>query len=143
MKTLAQYFTDWESHVFGFGYGSGEEHTVPAIAGFLQLCPVVGTYDFRVLEAQLGPLPAWLLVNRFCTHGVDIIEYGTSPRYGWLTNQGHRLKAFTDATSTEELVRLCTERKEDYWTCAPDACNCGPTGYEESRKCGNPFWVER
>lgn len=143
MKTLAQYFTDWESHTFDFGYGTGETYTVRAVQRFLACCPVTGGYDYQVLEAQLGTLPAWLLINRLCAYGVDIIEYGTSPRYGWLTVEGQRLKAFTDATPTEELIRLCTERPEGYGVCAPDACNCGPTGYEKGRKCGNPFWDER
>lgn len=143
MKTLAQYFTDWESHVFGFGYGTGEPYTVLAVQGFLACCPSGGAYDYRVLESQLGPLPAWLLINRLCAHGVDIIEYGTSPRYGWLTIEGHRLKAFTDAAPTEELIKLAVMRGTDYPYCYPDACNCGPNGYEEGRKCGNPFWIER
>lgn len=27
--------------------------------------------------------------------------------------------------------------------CAPDVCNCGPKGYEQGRRCPNPFWITR
>lgn len=30
-KTPAQYFCDWHSHVFPYGYGSGESYTMPAL----------------------------------------------------------------------------------------------------------------
>jgi len=33
-----KHFIDWESDIFGFGYGSGEQFTLAALKEFLQLC---------------------------------------------------------------------------------------------------------
>jgi len=143
-KTIEQSFVDWESNVFGFGYGTGEEHTLTALKNFMG---AIGRddaphgYDYQKLEAACGPQVAWLLINRFAHHSVDFINYGTSPRYGWLEPQGMALKAFVDAHTVEEMEKLCCERDEDYTICYPDACNCGPNGYEKGRKCLNPFWT--
>ncbi len=35
-KSLEAYFSDWEGHVFGYGYGSGEPHVVPALRRFVE-----------------------------------------------------------------------------------------------------------
>jgi hypothetical protein len=137
VKTLADNFTDWESHVFGFGYGTGEQHTIPALHRFLCAIPESGSYDYRQLEETCGPVVAWLLINTFGRH--DLIDYGTSPRRAWLTEQGRALRAFVVARTAEELIAL-TYRDEDYVECSPDACNCGPNGYEKGRVCLNPFW---
>lgn len=145
-KSIEQNFIDWESHVFGFGYGTGEPHVLGALKHFMD---AVGrddaphAYDYKRLEVHCGKTVAWLLINALCRHGVDIIEYGTSPRGGWLTDEGIALKQFVDAKSVDELVTLCTDRDEHYIVCGPDCCNCGPNGYEEGRRCPNPFWVTR
>lgn len=140
-KTTAQYFADWESHVFGFGYGTGEEHTIPALRTLLALCDRSenGGYDYRLIVTDLGAEVTWLLIN-ILGHA-DVIEYGTSPRFGWLTAQGQALRRFVMAHSEAELIAL-TETDTEYHHCYPDACNCGPTGYEEGRVCRNPFWLE-
>lgn len=148
MKTIEQSFIDWESNVFGLGYGSGEEHTLAALKTFMGAIgrdePGMGhAYDFQKLEAACGPQVAWLLINRLAHHSAGIIEYGTSPRYGWLTPQGVALKSFVDAKSIEEMVELCCNRSEDDHGCSPDACNCGPHGYQEGVHCANPFWRAR
>jgi len=141
-KSPADNFADWESHVFGFGYGTGEYHTLGALKAFLA---AVGRpdsargYDHTKLEEAVGATVAWLLINTLCHHRADIIEYGTSPRYGWLTAKGEALKAFVDATPLDDLVEM-TARDEDYTHCSPEACNCGPNGYVEGRVCPNPFW---
>lgn len=137
MKSLEDNFTDWEAYVFGLGYGTGEEYTVPALRQFLCAIPEAGIYDYRQLEATCGPAIAWLLINILGNH--DLIEYGTSTRHGWLTEQGLALRAFVIERSAEELVEL-TAVDEDYVHCYPNTCNCGPNGYEEGRVCGNPFW---
>lgn len=146
-KTIEQNFIDWETNVFGYGYGTGEEHTLASLKMFFA---TIGTdperpnsYDYQKLEAALGPTVAWLLINTLCKHGVDIIEYGTSPRFAWLTPQGVALKDFLASKSVEELVELCCSRSEDDFPCSPTSCNCGPDGYEEGRKCPNPFWICR
>lgn len=144
-RGLASYFIDWEAHVFGLGYGTGEPHTVPALQAFLALCPPDDAssrnYDYKVLEKALTPTVAWLLINTLGHHHADVIEYGTSPRYGWLTPNGYRLRDFVLSKTPDELVTLVTMREEGHPYCTPDYCNCGPNG--EARKCPSPFWPER
>jgi hypothetical protein len=144
-KTPEQHFADWEGSAFGFGYGSGEPHTLAALKGFMDAIERhtdrSPSYDYQKLEAALSPAVAWLLINALCRHPTHIIEYGSSPRFGWLTKEGERLRAFIETRSTDDLVEIVCSRTEDYNPCYPDACNCGPNGYEEGRKCDNPFWV--
>lgn len=143
MKSIDDHWTDWEAHVFGYGYGSGEPHTVPALKawfGAVGRDDAAHGYDFEKLERACGPVVAWLLINALCK--ADIIQYGTSPRFGWLTDEGIALKQYIDSKTSDELVHLVC-RDAEYVTCYPDTCNCGPNGYEAGRKCGNPFWVER
>ena len=145
-KTIEQNFIDWESSAFGFGYGTGEEHTLAALKGFMAAVgrdDAAHGYDYKKLEAALGPAVAWLLINRLCHYDINVIEYGTSPRFGWLTKEGEALKAFVDSKSVDELVKLCCDHDEDYIVCYPDACNCGPNGYEKGRICENTFWHRR
>jgi len=138
MKTLDDYFTDWESHVFGFGYGTGEQFTLQALRRFFDsFNEDQRTYNYETLEKNLTATVAWLLINILCK--VDILEYGTSARYGWLTAKGERLAAFVKSKPLEELWGL-TSKDENYIHCYPDACNCGPNGYEKDRVCQNPFW---
>lgn len=143
-KTLDENFRDWESTAFGFGYGSGEEHILPALKRFLDLCPngyADRCYDHQELEAALTPAVAWLLINRLCQQ--DILEYGTSPRFGWLTDKGAALKAYTASKTGEELAEIVCIYEAGYVHCYPDGCNCGPMGYDENAVCENPFWGDR
>lgn len=144
MKTTEENFIDWEASTFGYGYGTGELSILTALKTFMATIParpdLPNGYDYTKLEAALEPTVTWLLINVLCKHQVDIIEYGTSPRFGWLTDKGMQLKAFIDSKTVDELVELCTSRTEDYIHCAPDYCNCGPKGYQEGVKCENPFW---
>lgn len=141
-KAIEESFVDWESHVFGFGYGTGEEHVLRSLKGFFDAFGVDDrphSYDYEKVEAAIGAPAAWLLINILCRHGVNIIEYGSSPRYAWLSSEGVALKAFVDTKSVGELVTICCEDVEhDY--CGPDCCNCGPNGYEAGKVCENPFW---
>lgn len=142
MKTLEDYFIDWEGHVFGYGYGTGEQYTIPALKLFFE-CLENGrgtnSYNFEVLERVLGQTTAWLLINILCH--ADIIEYGTSPRFGWLTNKGERLKKFLFGKSKDNLYDLVMSTDENYIHCYPDACNCGE-GYVKGKICQNPFWLD-
>lgn len=138
-KSIAEYFAEWHSHVFGFGYGSGEEHILPALSAFLAAIPHEGPYDYKSLEEAVTPAVAWLLINALCH--ADIIEYGTSPRYGWLTKQGRALRDFVIAQPADTLYE--TARLDNLDHCAPEFCNCGPTGYTPTKLCHNPFWIER
>jgi hypothetical protein len=145
MKTLEENFIDWESEAFGFGYGSGELYILPDLKTFFEH---VGrgtdrpnSYDYRELESALGGAVAWLLINVLCH--ANILEYGTSPRFGWLTKEGEALQSFIATKTADELVSLCTEYDDNYVVCSSDACNCGPKGYQEGVKCQNPFWPNR
>lgn len=142
MKTIEQHFIDWESHVFGYGYGSGEEHTIPLIKAFLECCKTDknGIYDYRELEATIGAPQTWLMINALCH--ANIIEYGSSPRFGFLSNHGSSLKKFTDAQDPFDLVSYVTEVDEDYIRCMPSYCNCDGVVDREAG-CANPFWEQR
>lgn len=136
MKTLEQHFADWESHVFGYGYGTGEEFTLKALKGFLSAIPADGSYDYQELEEAVTAVVAWLLINTLAH--ADMIEYGTSPRYGWLTKNGKALAGFVAERSVDELHAL-TSHREDYVECYPDHCNCD----DGDCRPGNPFWPKR
>jgi hypothetical protein len=140
-KTIEENFADWEGDLYGFGYRTGEEYTLAALKTFFA---TVGDdpkyprgYDYRKLEAALTPTVAWLLINIFCGYSANILDYGTSPRHGWLTEEGEAIKAFMASKSVDELVEICCSHSDD---CYPDSCNCGPRGYQAGIKCPNPFW---
>lgn len=146
MRTLESYFRDWESNAFGFGYGSGEEHVLPVLKKFFELCnegPYSHSYDYTKLEKELTPTVAWLLINTLCHHNIDAIEYGSSPRCGWLTTVGERLQDFFAVHNVDQLVEIACSRGEEDYCCSPQYCNCGPDGYDEKAVCQNPFWVEK
>jgi len=132
-KSLEEYFIDWESHVFGFGYGTGESHVLSALKGFFNILKQDRNYDHRILEKEFGPIAAWLLIN-VLAHA-DIIEYGTSPRFGWLTTKGERLRDFVGSKTSDELVDIVCHNNSE---CTPDNCYCDPDNPND--KCLNPFW---
>lgn len=145
-RTLESYFADWEDHAFGMGYGTGEEHTLAALKTFFA---TVGQgepedrqhcYDYQKLEAALTPTVAWLLINALCKWEVDVIEYGTSPRFAWLNDNGIKLKEFFATKTVDELVAICSGAETEYG-CGPNYCNCGPDGVV--RVCPNPFFPRR
>jgi len=140
-RTIDDHFYDWESDVFGFGYGSGEEYTLPAIKAFMSAIPADGKYDYGVLESALGPTVAWLLINTFAH--ANLISYGTSPRYGWLEPAGMRLKGYLDGKTFDDLVAVMNSHAADYFPCFKDGCNCGDRGWVNQKICHNPFWTER
>lgn len=143
-KTIDDHFRDWETEVFGYGYGSGERHILGSLKLFLA---AVGRedsergYNYEELEAACGPVACWLFINIFGHH--DLIDYGVSPRYGWLTETGEALKTYVATKTLDELVKICTSSSEDDCCCAPSFCNCGPDGFSEKKLCHNPFWTER
>lgn len=135
MKNADEHFKDWEGSVFGYGYGSGEEHVIPALKRFMALVPPESAdgraYDYKVLEADLGPAVAWFLINALCH--ADLIEYGSSPRFGWLTPHGYALKGYIDGKTDAELL-AALDFDDERIPCYPDYCNC------DEKPCGNPFW---
>lgn len=137
-QALERNFRDWEQSTFGFGYGSGEPHIIPTLRRFFELCP--HQYDYQVIEAALTPTVTWLLINVLGHAGM--IDYGTSPRFAWLTKKGHALREFMLARTDEQLVEIACTHSEDDPGCSPTACNCGPNGYQEGVTCDNPFWKQ-
>jgi hypothetical protein len=139
MKTIDDYFTDWESHVFGYGYGTGEPHVFQALRNFFCSVSIDGRYSYETLESGCSPQVAWLLISAFGHAGV--IDYGTSPRHGWLTENGKALAEYIRARSVDQLI-VATDRDENYAGCFPDYCNC--VGAKDSGCCDlNPFWPKR
>lgn len=145
VKTLDQHFTDWESHVFGLGYGTGEQYIIPALKHFMDAIGrlkdgLPNAYLHDNLESAVGNTTAWLLITILVKY--DIIEYGTSPRCGWLTKEGEALRAYLDTKTCEHLLDLTGKSIDDHTFCQPDFCNCGPSGYSKIKICHNPFWKE-
>ena len=140
IKSIDEHFIDWEGSAFGFGYGTGEPHILSALRRFFEILENERSYDYRNMEAEFGPLSAWLLINALATRNGNVIDYGTSSRFGWITTAGEKLRDFVMSPSADELVEMVCSTTEDYIHCYPDACSCGPNGYVEGRKCNNPFW---
>lgn len=139
MKTIDQYFIDWESHVFGYGYGTGEPHVFQALRNFFCSIPNDGRYDYEVIERGCTPAVAWLLINALAH--ADVIEYGTSPRFGWLTENGKALAEYIRERTVDVLIDA-TDHDENYAECFPDYCNC--VGAARAGCCSlNPFWPKR
>jgi len=137
-------FADWWDGAFGYSYGTGEIYIIPALRIFMENvsrgeCGQERQYDSEKIEEQLGPAVAWLLINALCSDGV--IDYGTSPRFGWLNDKGVALRDFILAHTTDELYAM-TDRDERDIVCYKDACNCGPKGFVLGKKCQNPFWYD-
>ncbi len=106
-------FVKLENRIFGYGYGSGEEYTLRALKNFLRRTGSSKNYDYRVFETDLGETITWLMINALCK--ADIIEYGCSPRFGWLTGKGEELKEYLEGKSVDELydlLRLEPQEKE-------------------------------
>ena len=138
MKELTdKNFIDWFSYNFGYGYGNGEQYIIPALKGFLDSCQSSGNYDYEEIEKSIGKAETWFLMNTLC--GENIIEYGTSPRYGWLTEKGRLLKEYLSKNSWEVLYDIVMV-DESYIHCSKNYCNCGEKGYEEGKKCDNPLF---
>lgn len=137
-KSIEHNFADWESDAFGFGYGTGEPHILRALKEFFGAFGADDrpySYDYRKLEEAVTAPVAWLLINRLCQ--LDMIEYGTSPRFAWLTKEGEALKNFVGSKTIDELENIVDNYDGQ---CSPNSCNCGPNGYDKNRVCFNPFW---
>ncbi len=134
-KLTDKYFKDWEAVVFGFGYGTGEKHTLNTLKDFFSLLDQ-GCYDFKVLEEKLSPSITWLLINILCH--ADIIEYGSSPRFGWLNNgKGNLLRDYLKRNSVDKLYEICMKEDEHSY-CTESYCNCGDG--QINKKCSNPLF---
>jgi hypothetical protein len=105
-------FRRWESDTFGYGYGTGEMPVLRSVRVFFENLTPDNKYDHETLDRFLGGAITWLLINAFAKS--DTIEYGTSPRYGWLTEKGVFVKDFIKDKTDIELYELIM--REDLWT---------------------------
>jgi hypothetical protein len=131
MRTINDYFRDWESEAFGFGYGTGEPIIIPIVKRFFEIAPANGDdpYSYEKLENELSPSACWFVINALCH--ADTIEYGSSPRFGWLTKNGRNLKEFFANHSTDELIDLATRLE--------DEAESTSGKFEELEEGNNPF----
>ncbi len=97
--TKESQFRQWEGRVFGFGYGTGEMVILPLVKKFFELLEDNRSYDYETLEERLGKENTWFLINAFCRG--NVIEYGTSPRYGWLTSSGEFVRDFVKSRTDD------------------------------------------
>jgi hypothetical protein len=100
-----QEFKQFESDAFGYGYGSGETHLLSLLKKAFDLFPMEGNYDYKVLEQALGAEQFWLLLTLLLKAG-GIINYGTSPRYGWLDPKGKELKKYLETRTFDQLYEI-------------------------------------
>jgi hypothetical protein len=107
-------FNEWFQDTFGYGYGTGERPILEGLTRFLALanCGSHGAqYDFEVMEKELTPIVAWLFICALCKD--SCIEYGTSPRYGWLTERGMSIRSFMAGKSIDELYEITCAHFEE------------------------------
>lgn len=110
-------FRQWESRVFGYGYGNGEWPILSVVKVFFDNLDDGKRYDFRTLEKKLGETVTWLLINALCRE--DVIEYGTSPRFGWLSPCGEFVRDFVKSKTPDELYEIIMADKDEI-----DFCEC-------------------
>ena len=99
-------FLEWEDKVFGYGYGTGEGPVMEALMKFFDTFKGDSMYDYEVIEEKLGKATTWLLINTLCSANADILEYGTSPRYGFLTVKGELLRGYLQDKKLNEVYEL-------------------------------------
>lgn len=91
----------------GYGYGTGEYVIVPLIKKFLTLCKANDyKYDHSEIEKKLGQAITWFLINGLCK--LDVIEYGTSPRFAWISGDKEDLVHAIVKSSDDELYKIAT-----------------------------------
>jgi hypothetical protein len=136
MKSIEMYFQDWEGEALGYGYGTGEEHVLGALKTFFSGLDEGRSYNYRDVERVLTPPVAWLLINLLCHE--DAIEYGTSPRDGWLTPKGRALRDFFCGHTVEQMEDILMMDCDDIPNCFRDYCNCA----DGDCRPANPFWQD-
>ena len=53
-----------------------------------------------------------------------IIEYGTSPRFGWLSPRGKILQQYLATKTADDLVEMIVEWDDNDPRCWPNVCQC-------------------
>jgi hypothetical protein len=135
-----KHFREWEHAAFGYGYGTGEAHILPILHAFFAQLEQGHSYEAAVFAAAVGAPSAWFLLNVLCAE--NILDYGTSPRYGWLTPLGERLRDYVLARTPEELYAIATQDfAPDEPLCSRNFCNCA-CGSDDQGCVYNPLWNE-
>ena len=135
-----KHFREWEQVTFGYGYGTGELHILPILHAFFAALEDGSAYNASHFVAQWGGAVTWLLLNALL-HG-GILEYGTSPRYGWLTPQGERLREYVLSKTPKDLYDIATMDVDyDHPLCSRSFCNC-PDGSDTQGCRHNPLFRE-
>jgi len=117
-------FADWHAAYFGYGYGSGEEFWIPALHDlFGKVMAERTSYAYDQLERMFGGLAAWLLINTLCE--ARVLEYGTSPRFGWLAQEGELLRDYFVSRTPEQVSEVACSSRDD--RCLVNWCNCTMT----------------
>jgi hypothetical protein len=139
-KTEDDYFRDWFSSAFPYGYGTGDEFFIKALKDvFDYMKSNEDKYHYEDLEEMFSPAFAWFIINKLCE--LHIFEYGTSPRFAWI---GHspkirRIYHFIVEKSNEELMAII-DSPEDYIECYHHYCN--HTNLEDKGCLLNPFFYD-
>lgn len=137
-KAADDYFRDWMTQTFGWYHGSRRERLIRDLAAFLAEVPGDRPYEYERLVAAVGPLAAWMLIDKLYRAGV--LAYNSSPRSAYLTEAGVALKHYVSSRSAGDLLEIVPKVADDYRYCTPGDCNCGPDGFDPDRVCPNPFW---
>lgn len=138
MKKIEEQFIDWENAIFGFGYGTGEQYTIQGLKDFFDQLENDRNYDYEKVEKKFGQLAGWLLINILCR--ADILEYGTSARFGWVTEKGAKLRDFLKTRKTGELYELVMNVADGYPMCGKNYCNCNPPESFDKKCSNNEFF---
>jgi hypothetical protein len=104
-------FREWEDVAFGYGYGTGEPHIIAGLRVFFGAVKADGGYSYLDIEKAMGELPAWLVINALNHSGV--LNYGTSPRFGWMEGKGHELREYFAANSDERILSVLVAECDD------------------------------
>lgn len=132
-----KHFKDWNAETWGYGYGTGERPILTELKRFLSILegnkdyPGHYSYWYKDIENELGKPVTWFLINDLM--GADILEYGTSPRGGWLTEKGKLIKEYVDTKTVDELYEVVTDW--DTETCYRGRCHC------KGVSCDNPLFM--
>lgn len=108
-------FIEWETRVFGAGYGTGEFPILSAVKTFFKCLEDNRSYNYKTLEKKLGDTVTWLLINAFDKG--NMIEWGTSARYGWLTSCGEYVRDFIKDKTPEELYKIAMSENDGICLC--------------------------
>lgn len=96
---------------FECGYGTGEQYTIPIMYKFMELL-AERSYDFQVMSVAFGEVTTWVLIELLAR--CDLIDWGTSSRFGWITERGEQLRDMMRKFTQEEMYEIVTAIPNDF-----------------------------